>query len=263
MSRSLAPGTRGHGGDRGSGTEVSGDTVKNDNPDAHEGGRDSRRLAWEERQELGLFRAFGRTFIQTLFRPRVPLRNLPESGGVAGAILYALIAGMLGGSAIGGMTAFDEYVSQSLPPLLNLVSAACMLYASPVFVLLSTGAFALLLFPLWRSSRVKVTSFSRLFCVLCYTHGSTFCAFTLCFVIASGCFEHRRVGLVMLSCVPVAFSYWFVIINLLSCPMKGFPEKIIPSPVYLVLGFYFLVQLGFYWLFVGMVGEIVKNTMGP
>ncbi len=164
---------------------------------------------------------------------------------------------------VGALFALDEHDSRPIAPVLSLATTACTFYASPVFLLLSTSVLILLAVPLWRSSRLRVTSLSRLFCVLCYSHGSAFCALGLSVVAGAGKF--------IVVFVPMVLAIWFVVINLLGCPMKGFSEKILPSAVYLVLGlgFYccygFTVPprgYGFYWLSIMRLDELVRNAMG-
>jgi hypothetical protein len=105
---------------------------------------EAESCAWENRQFLGIFNAFGDTLQKSLFTPTKFFRTVSPVGGVGAAILYAVIIGTLS-SAVAMMWHYASFSpadiaivsSWQIPPLAGYVWAAGLMIV-PLLIVAAT-----------------------------------------------------------------------------------------------------------------------------
>ncbi len=83
---------------------------------------------WDEREKLGAFTAYVQTWRMVMSRPSEFFAKMPVSGGLLGALLYALITGTLGGLA----SLFWQVILPGRNPVLETILASQGLTESQV-----------------------------------------------------------------------------------------------------------------------------------
>ncbi len=105
---------------------------------------EAESCAWENRQSLGIFNAFGDTLQKSLFTPTKFFRTLSPVGGIGAAIFYAVIVGTLS-AAVAMMWHYATFSpadivmvsSWQIPPLAGYVWAAGLMII-PLLIVVAT-----------------------------------------------------------------------------------------------------------------------------
>lgn len=242
--------------------------IEHDERSANPETADETCLAWERRDELGIFTAFTRSFYGLLIHPAKSLREPPADGGVFGAGLYAFLTTVLGGTAL----ALALCIAYLPTKPNNLFREFFFIFAATYIGLLLHLAYIVILtgvsYGLLRILRVGSVRLGGLIRTICYTYGTMACVVivgaSIAFCISKG------EGLELLGPLVVVSSVWYACISLSGIVAEGGRKLHRLWIVRFIMGLFFhwiyavsfaLGEVGLHWLAYEWIRRTASSLM--